>query len=321
VQLFARLEKIFHKQLPLATLFEAQTVEKLAAIISSKDWKPSWASLVPIQPGGSKPLFFCVHGAGGNVLLYRDLARHMGADQPFYGLQSKGLDGKQPFHTRIEDMAADYIQEIRQLQPKGPYYLGGYCLGGAIAFEIARYLVQQGQTVAFVAMFDTQRQFKTDFKPLINWYQRYQQIAFHIGNFLQVDMQGKRGFLLEKASEAGRRIRRRYHIARSEIAYALKMRVDKPLVLMEKINDRALELYQPAPYPGRVTLFCPRINYAGYNDPLYGWGNGLTAGVDVQQLSSYPAGMLVEPFVAELAEKLKACLENAYAQQGSATAP
>ena len=321
VQLFARLEKIFHKQLPLATLFEAQTVEKLAAIILSKDWKPSWASLVPVQPGGSKPLFFCVHGAGGNVLLYRDLARHMGADQPFYGLQAKGLDGKQPFHTRIEDMAADYIQEIRQLQPEGPYCLGGYCMGGDIAFEMARQLVRQGQTVAFLALLDTQRQWITNLKPYIKWYQRYQQIAFHIRNFLQADMQGKRGFLLEKASEAGRRIKRRYDIARSEIAYALKLRVDKPLVLMEKINDNASIAYQPAPYPGRVTLFCPRTNYAGYNDPLYGWGNRLTAGVDVQQLSSYPAGMLVEPFVAELAEKMKACLENASAQQGSAVAP
>ena len=321
VQLFARLEKIFHKQLPLATLFEAPTVEKLAAVIESKDWKPSWASVVPIQPGGSKRPFFCIHGAGGNVLLYRDLARHMGTDQPFYGLQAKGLDGKQPFNTSIEAMASDYLKEIREIQSEAPYYLGGYCLGGVIAFEMARQLVQQGQTVAVLAMFDTQRQFKTDFKLLVKWYHRYQQIAFHIGNFLQADMQGKRGFLLEKASEAGRRIRRRYDIARSEIAYALKLRVDKPLVLMDKINDNASIAYQPAPYPGRVALFKPCRAYAGYDDPLYGWGNGLTAGVDVQQLSSYPAGMLVEPFVAELAEKLKACLENACAKQGGAAAP
>lgn len=321
VQLFSRLEKIFHKQLPLATLFEAQTVEKLAAILTCQDWKPSWSSLVPIQPGGSKPLFFCVHGAGGNILLYRDLARHMGADQPFYGLQAKGLDGRQPLNTSIEAMAADYVQEIRELQPSGPYYLGGYCLGGAIAFEMARQLVQQGQTVSLVAMFDTQRQWITNLKFHVKLYQGYQQIAFHMRNFLQADMQGKRLFLLEKANEAGRRIRRHYDIARSQIAYAIKLRVEKPLVLMEKINDNAAIAYQPAPYSGQVTLFCPRTSYAGYNDPLYGWGNGLTAGVDVQQLSSYPAGMLVEPFVAELAEKLKACLENTCAKQGSAAAP
>ncbi len=89
---------------------------------------------------------------------------------------------------------------------------------------------------------------------------------------------------------------------------------------METINDDASLAYRPAHYPGRVTLFCPRTNYAGYTDPLYGWGNGLAADVDVHQLASYPAGMLVEPFVAELAGKLTACLASARAGQVSAQA-
>lgn len=312
LQLFARLEKIFHKQLPLATLFEAPTIEQLGAIVASQNWKPSWDSLVPIQPGGSKPPFFCMHGAGGNVLLYRDLARHLGPDQPFYGLQAKGLDGTTPFQTTIEDMARDYVKEIRELQPEGPYYLGGYCLGGAIAYEIACMLSSQGQRVGVVAMFDTQRQWRTDLQLRILWYQKYQKIAFHARNFLKADPKGKRDFLFEKMAESVRRLNRRCAILTSIIAYRLKLRVLQPLVLMETINDNAVIQYKPAPYSGRVALFKPCRAYAGYDDdPLYGWGNGLTAGVDVYELSSYPAGMLVEPFVVELAEKLKSCLQEA----------
>ncbi|MEI6126693.1 MAG: alpha/beta fold hydrolase, partial [Pseudomonadota bacterium] len=300
---------------PLATLFEAPTVEKLSAIIASKDWKPSWASLVPIQPGSAKPIFFCIHGAGGNILLYRDLAKHLGSDQPFYGLQAKGLNGMQTFNTSIEDMASDYIKEIRDLQPEGPYYLGGYCLGGTIAFEMAQQLRQQGQKIGLLTLFDTQRQWATDLNFFIKLYQLYQQFYFHTGNFLQADIKGKQAFVFEKTRETGRRIRRRYDILLSKIAYAFNFRVDKPLVLMEKINDHASMSYLPTPYPGTVTLFRPCRAYSGYSDPLYGWGNGLTEAVDVQQLSSYPAGMLVEPFVAELAEKLQICLTTAREKQ------
>ncbi|PYV77085.1 MAG: hypothetical protein DMG96_12230, partial [Acidobacteria bacterium] len=85
VRLFTRIEKTFHIKLPLATLIEAQTVEQLAGVLS-ENVRRSWSPLVEMQPKGSRPPFFCVHGASGNVLIYRDLSRHLGPDQPFYGL-------------------------------------------------------------------------------------------------------------------------------------------------------------------------------------------------------------------------------------------
>ena len=127
VQLFAQIEKVFNVKLPLATLFEAPTIEELARILRSEVSTSGWSPLVAIQPSGSRPPFFCIHGAGGNVLIYRELSQNLGSDQPFYGLQSQGLDGSCPPLTRIEDMAALYVKAIRRQQPHGPYFVGGYC--------------------------------------------------------------------------------------------------------------------------------------------------------------------------------------------------
>src|SRR3954451_15111304 len=101
--------------------------------------------ITPAVPGGRRPPFFCVHPAGGDVLCFFSLARHMGADQPFFGFQARGLeDGGEPFAT-LEEMAAHYVAEMRQAQPAGPYRLGGWSFGGLAAFEMARQLADQGQ--------------------------------------------------------------------------------------------------------------------------------------------------------------------------------
>src|SRR5208282_5425068 len=127
VRLFARIEQEFGRKLPLATLFRAPTIEQLARLLTSSDRSESWPSLVPIQTKGSNPPLFLVHGAGGNVLLYSALAKRLGPDYPLYGLQSQGLDGQSKPLRTIEDMAEQYLREIREIQTTGPYFLGGYC--------------------------------------------------------------------------------------------------------------------------------------------------------------------------------------------------
>src|SRR2546421_5044882 len=123
VQMFAQIEKVFKVKLPLATLYEAPTIAQLAEILRGETAGSGWSPLVAIQPSGSRQPFFCFHGAGGNVLIYRGLAKYLGPDQPFYGLQSQGLDGTRAPLTKIEDMAALYVKEIRKAQPHGPYFL------------------------------------------------------------------------------------------------------------------------------------------------------------------------------------------------------
>ena len=121
VRLFSEMRKLFGRSFPLSVLFQAPTVEKLADMIRKGGWSPQWTSLVPIQPGGSKPPFFCVHGGGGNVLIYRELARHLGEDYPFYGLQARGLDGSK----RLPD---DDRSDGRKLPARDPRAAAGRAL-------------------------------------------------------------------------------------------------------------------------------------------------------------------------------------------------
>ncbi len=310
VNMFTEIENVFGKKLPLATLFKLPTIARLATVLRKEHHEVNWPSLIPIQPIGEKPPLFLVHGAGGNILLYRDLAGRLGDDQPVYGLQSQGLDGKQALLTRVEDMAAHYLKEIRALQPEGPYYLGGYCLGGQIAYEIAHQFDVQGQKTAFIGLVDTQKKWH-ELNRLMFLYHEYQRIIFHIKNFSRADGKGKKQFIMEKAAESIRRIKRRIAVRRSVLAYRLRLRKDRPLTVMETVNDRAAMIYDAPSYSGKITVFRPKKPYAGYDDPLLGWGDGLTGGVEVEQLSAFPAGILVEPFVAELAEKFKKSLQKA----------
>jgi acyl carrier protein len=155
VHLFAQIEKAFGKNLPLATLFQTPTVGQLADILRQQGWSAPRSSLVALQPDGHKPPFFIVHALGGHILGYHELVRRLGRDQSIYGLQAQGLDGEQAVLTRIKDMANHYINEIRTVLPEGPYLLGGYSLGGIVAFEMARQLEAQGQKIALLALLDT----------------------------------------------------------------------------------------------------------------------------------------------------------------------
>ncbi len=154
VRVFARMEEALGVRLPLATLFTAPTIAQLAATLTQPAAPADWACLVPIHPQGTRPPLYCVHGEGGEVLFYRGLSPGLGPDQPLYGLQARGLDGVAPPDTTVEAMAHRYLQEVRQHQPTGPYYLAGHCFGSLVAFEMAQQLQAAGQEVGLLAMLD-----------------------------------------------------------------------------------------------------------------------------------------------------------------------
>jgi amino acid adenylation domain-containing protein len=161
VKLSNEVYRNFGVRLPLATLFECPTVESFARRLAelgrpSADATPErWTTLVRIQPHGSLPPFFCVAGVGGNPMNLRHLASALGKDQPFYGLQFRGVDGKLVPHRRVRDMAQEFLADVKRVQPEGPYYLGGYSAGGLAAYEMARLLHETGERVGLVVFFDT----------------------------------------------------------------------------------------------------------------------------------------------------------------------
>jgi amino acid adenylation domain-containing protein len=155
VKIMARLEQETGKRLPLATLFEYSTVEKLATRLEIDAEAITWDSLVPIKPKGSKMPLYIVHGAGLNVLLFNALAMNMDDEQPVYGLQAKGLNGVDEPLDVMEEIAANYVDEIMNHDPVGPYAIAGYSLGGLIAYEMAKQMLAMGKNVKMVAMFDT----------------------------------------------------------------------------------------------------------------------------------------------------------------------
>jgi amino acid adenylation domain-containing protein len=146
VRLLTRVEKEFGRSVSLATLFEGPTVEKLADLLRHGGKTLKWNWLVPLQPVGSLPPVFLVHAS-------RELAQQIGTDHPIYGLRPHGLDGRRA-PLRVEEMAVDYVTEVRMVQPKGPYIIGGYSFGGVVAFEMAQQLRRQGQEVKLLVLLD-----------------------------------------------------------------------------------------------------------------------------------------------------------------------
>jgi amino acid adenylation domain-containing protein len=150
--LFFLLEQVYGRRLPLAMLFQAPTIAEFASLLSREHWTPPWQSLIAIQPSGNATPIFMVPGVGGNVLIFAQLARLLGPNQPCYALQARGLDGKEAPFTSMPEMASHYIAEIRKIRPNGPYIVLGSCTGGLIAYEMAQQLVGQEQPAALVMM-------------------------------------------------------------------------------------------------------------------------------------------------------------------------
>jgi Thioesterase domain/Phosphopantetheine attachment site len=165
-RLFTKVLRVFGKELPLSTLFRSPTVELLAQKLRSGHGSAEYQTVVPIRKGGSLAPFFCVHGGAGSTLFLHQLANGLGSARPFYGIEPEGLNGRPFQHVTVEEMAAHYLGEIRKVQPKGPYYLGGYCFGGLVAFEMARMLQQLGGTSALVALFSAGLRFDTVYRLL-----------------------------------------------------------------------------------------------------------------------------------------------------------
>jgi thioesterase domain-containing protein/acyl carrier protein len=318
VRLFTQIEKLFGKKLPLATLFEAPTVEQLAVLLRNEGWKPSWSSLVTLQARGSKRPFFCVHALGGNVLEYQPLAQFLGADQPFYGLQSFGLGKNQAPHSTIEKMAAHYIKEMQTVQAEGPYLIGGRSLGGTVAYEMACQLKAQNQEVMLLALLDTDpmgyHKLLPESSSDFHLFQRFiKRTKGHLSNLSSLSMGERIDYFKGKARYVPGKIKNKIWQAVYRL-FALSGR-DLPQVLqsVQEFNFMAVMNYVPKVYQGKVTLFWASEDLRGSYDVQEGWNFLATGGVEIHNIPGNHLDIVKEPYVQTLAEKLKFCIDKAQA--------
>jgi thioesterase domain-containing protein len=304
VSIFSKITEKFNRELPLATLFQASTVEAQAKLLSGEADALSWRPLVQIQAGGAKTPIFCVHALSGNVLYLRDLAVHLGSEQPFYGLQAQGLDGKQAPITVVEEMAANYVAEIRTVQPSGPYILAGHSLGGAIAFEMAQQLVAAGEKVAMLALLDSYSpELVQKGKPPV-LYRLYMTGV----NLWRLSDQDKLLYTQERILLVPKKIKERLHHSNGKRQESAMLTT---IQLIEEANMSAVNNYTPQSYPGKITLFRSLQRWTRrYDKPDMGWGTLAAGGVEIHPSPGNHFSMILEPRVSVLASKFKQCLEQ-----------
>ena len=306
-RLFARIEKQLAKDLPLSTLLQAPTVAKLAAIIRDTGWTAPWGALVPICTTGSKPPLFLVHAIGGNIVGFHSLGSCFGGDQPVYGIQARGLDGKEEVATSVEAMAADYIRAIRSLQPNGPYRIGGFSAGGVVAFEMARQLQQQGEETAMLALLDTQLgtpdvigAAAQEFSALDRWRR-----------VLLLNLRGVRS--TDWKMFAGLKIRN-WRMAFHIWAYGKGIGRLNPW----EAFILALRRYQPKPYRGNAVLFRAEEELVEYPDPTFGWQPYIQGDLRIIDTKGDHDNLLSDEFIRTLGTELNRLLEAAATQTKAA---
>jgi len=307
VHIFLEIEKEFGKRMAISNLYRAPTIETLSGLVDESGVGQEFHSLVPIRPGGTNYPLFIVHGAGGNILIYRDLSKHLLDNMPIYGLQSYGLEGDKPRLNTIEEMADSYIEEMKKIQPSGPYYICGYCMGGTISLQIAQQLKSNGDSVAFIAMMET---YNWSQLPQRSFYDKAkfagEKIIYHWKNLVSLSSNGRKFFLIGKVNDLKDRMKIWHVKLRSKFGINKNGKSDSITKQSEiwKLNDEAAFKYKADFYNDRLTVFLPKEKYSVHSVPEAIWNTEHAKEVDSEVLPSYPAGMLVEPFVKELAEKL-----------------
>jgi thioesterase domain-containing protein len=309
VLLMARIEKRFGTPLPLASLFAAPTLEALAALLGPSASLSRRSPLVAIRPRGDREPFFAVHPVGGNVLCYLDLARQLAPEQPFYALQSPDPGAGAGLPGSVEEMASHYLLELRRIQPRGPYRLGGWSMGGLVAFEMARQLEGEGEEVDLVALIDTlPPAVEPALSPvteeeLLAWF------ALDLARLLRPEG--------EIAPEELRRLAAPGTLDQvARLAHAAGLLPEdfgpaqmRPLFETFAANLRASRAFARRSYSGSVSLFVSAETFSVHGPELLdGWAGSALGGAETSLLPGDHYGLLRQPHVERLAEELTARL-------------
>jgi amino acid adenylation domain-containing protein len=329
-RLMAQIEAALARKLPLSALMEAPTVRKLAAWV---DRQAARDSLVLIRSGGARPSLFLIHDGDGETLLYRSLALRLRHGHAVYGLQPLAGDGHAMLHTRIPDMAAYHLAKIRSAQPEGPYLLGGLCAGGVIAFEVARQLEEQGQTIAMLALMDVA---DVD-APLLSGL----LVGRRLNSFRSGVTARGTDTLLGSAATASAKLlnllryegRTRLQALKSRRSVkALRQHLDRhiaPPSELRALSVREVYMFARSQYTvsgaldGQVVLFRATQGQGDladepvteiHPDPMLGWARRVTHEIQTVDVPGGHVSMLQDPHVDTLAKKLQEHIDLALAQ-------
>ena len=276
VALLARIEQLFGRKLPLDSLWrQGGSIESLLAALREEGTQGLWDQAVPIQPKGARRPLFCAPVAGGHLYHWDNVARHLGQDQPVYGLPAKGTDGGQLADDSIEAMAGHAVGLMRAVQPRGPYRLAGFCSGGLVAFEMARQLLAAGESVECLALVDS--------------------LPPAQGAGLIVEI-AKSSLQPNHWSHVKERLSQKFY-------HTLRLPVPKASMSMTSIHRWALWAYRPAPLEVDAVLFQPADDSAMAQAPTR-WANLVAGRLAVRALPGKHEDLTREPGVRQLAESL-----------------
>jgi acyl transferase domain-containing protein/thioesterase domain-containing protein len=312
VSIITELEKTFGIRLPLVSLIEAPTIREFLHLIEKWKSGASTSYLVPLNTKGSKTPFFLMHSHGGNILEYQPLANLLKEDRPVYAIQCRGLDGSPIEEQDVEEMAREYLSVIRGVQPKGPYYLGGYCFGGYLSLEIAHLLRAENEEVKLLVLINSATHL---FNIYIPGTTKAQRICYSLRDRAALEWSELSGqSLRKKIQRLVMRVERMRDLTQNKIEILLdrlpagspfRIRKHSLVYHLEQIadaNDRAWARYRPKPYDGKVLFLRARKQPLGLiPDPLLGWSNLLTGELHIREVPEFRQNMLDEPNVSEVA--------------------
>jgi len=307
--------------LPLGTLFQTPTVEKLAALLQTQLEAGTESCIVPLHDAGSNPPLFLIAGVGGHVFTFHKFARLLGEDQPTYGVKAVGIDGKLEPPDRVPDIAAHYVKEILVLRPEGPYLLGGYSVGGLVAFETACQLRAQRKEVPLVVIFDANAPGYPKKLPL------GKRLLTHWNNFARANFEDKKKYL-----------RARYGSVKARVMMKLGLNIlnapeikDVEGFAQDTIKkvwaalDKAGKTYWPGQkFDGRIALFSAEQHeeWAAtvYDDPCKGWSDWTTGKVETYTMPGSHLEMFQTQAINQVAESLRGAIRQTLAGQATAGA-
>ena len=306
LRMVTRMNRIFTTDLGLASLVSNSTIESIAQIIRNRVSAKSTSSLVPLKANGDETPLFIVHGVGGNVINFYGLSMRIDPSQPVYGVQAQSLLAGQPALLRLEDMAAHYIQEIRKVQPHGPYRLLGYSFGGTVVLEMAHQLRAAGEVVAPIGMLDSRslhydKAFQRELSAQSKVSRRLSRFQ---GNTTSLSWRNRLAYIAEKLNTRVVRIG-------AGIAHSLGLRTLPSFFKSAyDINHIAINRYKLRPYDGKLILFrAAEQDYSNGPRDL-GWGEIFTQGVEIHDIPGDHERMFLEPSIDILAAELHTAIRQ-----------